>query len=123
MYRLLALVIGLGALASCATLPPNLTGDWEIESSVGGTIPITVNCSLVQTGNALSGTCTPVMENPESAEIIGSVAGSTASWGYDVVFNGNPGTVEFTAESISNSEIAGELMLSGSPAPFTASRK
>ena len=109
-------------LSGCALSNVDLTGDWVIQSSVGGEIPITVYCSLIQTGQALSGTCTPEMENAESSELTGSVDGNSASWGYDVVFNGNPGTVRFDADTFSNSAMSGILNLSGTEAEFTALR-
>ena len=100
-----------------------LTGNWEIHSSVGGAVPIIVNCALVHQGNALAGTCTPVMENPEAAMLTGEVNGSTANWQYGVFFNGNAGTVEFQAEVITQNGMLGTLILSGTPAPFSALKR
>ena len=122
MKKLLLLVISTALLQACAHTTDNniLTGDWVISSSVGGVTPIMVNCSLIQAGTELSGTCTPVMENAEAAVLTGSVDGSKASWGYSVVFNGNPGTVDFFADAYSSTEISGTLSLSGTEAPFTA---
>ena len=107
-------------LMSQAVLAADISGTWEIDSSVGGAIDITVHCTIVQAGTELTGDCTPVMENPEAAALIGTNNGSSASWGYSVVFNGNPGTVDFVADAISATEMSGALSLSGTPAPFTA---
>jgi len=101
---------------------PDLGGDWVIASSVGGRIPITVYCSMEQRGSVLSGTCTPEMENPEASAIRGTVGLKRAVWGYDVVFNGNPGRIDFTATSLSDELLEGSLSLSGTVAPFTATR-
>lgn len=118
-------------LLLCCSLPagaadsilPDIGGTWVISSSVGGQIPITVHCTLVQSGSALTGSCTPEMENPEASELMGGVDGTSASWGYDVVFNGNPGRVDFTATSVAGDALAGTLSLSGTEAPFTAVRE
>jgi len=108
-------------IAGCARVDTvDLSGNWTISSSVGGQIAITVYCSLSQQGQSLSGTCTPEMENPQSSTLTGTTDGATASWGYAVVFNGNPGTVEFQATSLDRSIMAGTLILSGTPSPFTA---
>ena len=123
MRKLIAVVMLTGSLVGCiSSSAVDLSGDWVISSSVGGEIPITVYCTLVQTGQALSGDCTPEMENPEPSDLTGTVSGSSAEWGYDVFFNGNPGTVHFAADAISASAMSGTLNLSGTPAMFTALR-
>jgi hypothetical protein len=101
----------------------DISGDWVIDSSVGGQTPIKVYCTLEQEDDRLSGDCTPEMDNAQPSKLGGKVDGDTAEWGYDVVFNGNPGRVDFMAESISNNEIKGILSLSGTEAPFTAKKK
>lgn len=110
-------------LLSMGATAADLSGDWEIASSVGGEIPITVNCSIEQNGGELTGTCTPVMDNAEAAELTGTYDDASAEWGYEVVFNGNPGTVNFSADEISDTVMSGELNLSGTTAPFTAAKK
>ena len=117
------LLISMPVVVMAADARPDLTGNWEIHSSVGGRIPITVNCALVQEGATLSGTCTPVMENPEPAALTGSVSVDNAQWGYEVVFNGNPGTVAFQADVVTADGMLGTLNLSGTEAPFAAIRR
>ncbi len=102
---------------------PKLSGDWMISSSVGGKTPITVNCTLVQSRSNLSGTCTPVMAKPAPSTLSGNVSAWRARWGYDVVFNGKPGRVDFTASKMTDTTLEGTLSLSGTEAPFTAMRK
>jgi hypothetical protein len=114
----------LAFLLCCSALAAtDIDGDWEIHSSVGGATPITVNCTLQQQDNILTGTCTPVMENPQPSELTGSITGDTAVWGYDVIFNGNAGRVDFMADTVTATEISGTLSLSGTAAPFTAVKK
>lgn len=102
---------------------PDISGAWLIHSSVGGGTPITVHCTLVQERSTLSGSCTPEMENPQASELKGSLTTSTARWGYDVVFNGNPGRVDFIATALGDGALAGTLSLSGTQAPFTAEKE
>lgn len=101
---------------------PDISGDWTIASSVGGATPITVYCTLVQQGSVLSGQCTPEMENAEPSRLEGVVEDGSASWGYEVIFNGNPGRVYFVAHSLSVDTLEGSLSLSGTEAPFSATR-
>ncbi|HTQ99448.1 MAG TPA: nuclear transport factor 2 family protein [Candidatus Acidoferrum sp.] len=100
----------------------DISGKWVIHSSVGGKTPITVRCELKQTKSKLAGSCTPEMANPQPSELNGNVTTSTARWGYDVVFNGKPGRVDFTATTLTPT-LAGNLSLSGMMAPFTADRE
>lgn len=99
----------------------DLSGTWRISSRVGTDGPqITVHCTLEQDGAELSGSCTPEMENAQPSALSGSVIPDRAEWGYDVVFNGNPGRVDFVATSLAADALAGTLNLSGMEAPFTA---
>ena len=103
---------------------PDIGGNWRISSRVGADGPaITVHCTLIQDGSRLSGSCTPEMENPEASELSGNLAAGTASWGYDVVFNGNPGRVDFVATALAADAMSGTLSLSGTEAPFTAAKE
>lgn len=101
----------------------DVSGDWIISSSVGGKTPITVYCSLVQHDTALSGNCTPKMDNGQPSELKGAINGTAGDWGYDVVFKGKQNHVDFKADQLSNTAISGMLSLAGTPAPFTAVRK
>jgi hypothetical protein len=102
---------------------PDVAGDWIIASSVGADGPkITVYCTLAQDGTALSGTCTPQMANPEARDLSGTLNYVSAAWGYDVVFNGNAGRVDFRATTLASDKLEGMLSLSGTEAPFSAER-
>lgn len=103
---------------------PDISGAWRISSRVGTDGPaVTVHCTLVQEGSRLGGSCTPEMANPEPSDLSGSLTTSTARWGYDVVFNGNPGRVDFVATELAVDNLAGTLSLSGTVAPFSAVRE
>ena len=103
-------------------LAQDLSGAWTISSSVG-TTPITVSCTLVQAGEALSGSCAPAGGAP--AAFTGGVAkGAKASWGYDVTFRDQPSHVGFEADVTSDRSMSGLLKLgAGKPSPFTAVKK
>ncbi|HEY5412406.1 MAG TPA: hypothetical protein VIJ94_16935 [Caulobacteraceae bacterium] len=107
-------------LAPGLALAQDLSGAWTISSSVG-TTPITVNCTLVQKGEALSGACAPAAGTPTA--FTGVVTGTHASWGYDVTFRGQPAHVGFEADISSDTAMTGVLKLAGKPSPFTAVRK
>jgi ketosteroid isomerase-like protein len=101
----------------------DISGDWIIASSVGADGPkITVYCTLVQDGAALSGSCTPEMVNAQPSDLGGTLNYVSAAWGYDVVFNGNPGRIDFRATSLAAERLEGILSLSGTEAPFTATK-
>lgn len=108
-------------LAPSLAVAADLSGAWTVSSSVG-TTPITVECSLVQAGEALSGTCTPA-NGTASPTFAGTVKGTHASWGYDVTFRDKPAHVGFEAEIKSDTAMTGVLSLAGKPSPFTAARK
>jgi hypothetical protein len=108
-------------LAPSFALAQDLSGAWNISSSVG-TTPITIACTLAQKGEVLTGNCTPAGGELGPA-VTGEVKGAKASWGYSVVFRGNPGTVAYEADVTSDSAMTGTLKLNGRPSPFTAVRK
>lgn len=112
----------LGGPVEASAPVDDVTGDWHVTSSLGET-PIQVNCQLMQSGTGLTGSCTPVMDNPETSALTGTTDGQQIEWSYDVVFNGNPGHVAFAGQIESGSVITGTLSLSGTPIQFTATRQ
>ena len=79
-----ALALG-SLLASAAAFAADFSGTWNISSKVGDNT-VSIQCTLVQRDNALTGTCKPAQFDPSSTT--GTVSGTKATWGYDVVFNG-----------------------------------
>ena len=116
MKRLL--VVAAIVAAPSFALAQDLAGTWTVSSSVGKT-PITVSCTLAKSGEAVTGTCTPAGGQPSPVFTV-DLKGSHASWGYDVMFRGQPGHVGFEAEVASDTSMSGELKLNGKPSPFTA---
>jgi hypothetical protein len=91
-----ALLVCAGSLVAAAAVAADLSGTWKIDSSVGDA-PVVVQCTLAQAGNALSGSCRPQVDGIPPSDLVGVVDGSRAKWGYDVVFNDNPGRVDYEA--------------------------
>ncbi|HEY5567652.1 MAG TPA: hypothetical protein VIM81_10455 [Gammaproteobacteria bacterium] len=115
------LLVCVGSVAAAPALAADLSGTWKIDSSVGGA-PVVVQCTLAQAGNALSGSCRPQVDGIPPSDLIGVVDGARAKWGYDVVFNGNPGRVDYEAEIGADGTLTGTMFLSGNPTPFTAAK-
>jgi 4-hydroxy-3-methylbut-2-enyl diphosphate reductase IspH len=107
-------------LIADAALAADFSGNWSISASIGGN-PATIQCALVQKADVLSGTCKPAQFDPSA--ITGSVAGASAKWGYDVVFNGNQNHVEYEATLGADGKLTGTLHLGPMPVPFTATRE
>jgi hypothetical protein len=107
-------------LAAGAASAADFSGQWSISSKVGDN-PVSITCTLVQRGDALTGTCKPAQFDP--SETTGTVTGSRATWGYDVVFNGNKNHVEYEATLEANGTLSGTLHLGPTPTPFTAVRQ
>lgn len=111
------------AVAPSLAHAEDLSGLWVISSSVG-TTPIAVDCSVLQIGDQLEGWCEPETKDATPAQFTnGQVSGTSASWGYDVTFQGKPSHVGFTAVIASNVALSGTLTLGTRPSPFTAARK
>ena len=122
-----------GLLASCgpaktpaasgdhgATATADFSGTWNISSKVGQN-PVSIQCTLAQSAAALTGTCKPEQFDPSPTT--GTVTGSSATWGYDVVFNGNQNHVEYEATLGADGALSGKLHLGPMPTPFTAIRQ
>jgi len=115
---------GLLALGSLLVAPAafaaDFSGTWNISSKVGEN-PVSIQCTLVQRDNALTGTCKPAQFDPSATT--GTVSGTKATWGYDVVFNGNKNHVEYEATLAADGTLSGTLHLGPMPTPFTAVRQ
>jgi hypothetical protein len=108
------------ALVSAPALSADFSGTWNISSKVGEN-PVSIVCTLAQKGDALTGTCKPAQFDPSDTK--GAVSGSSAKWGYDVVFNGNQNHVEYEATMGADGKLSGTLHLGQMPTPFTAEKQ
>ena len=107
------------ALVPSAAWAADFSGTWRIDNVFNGASAI-INCVLVQSGNTLSGSCRPEIPGIAASDLRGTVAGESAKWGYDVVFNVNPARVDFTAELGRDGTLTGSVLRNGSPSPITA---
>src|SRR5689334_13267378 len=78
------------AFASAA----NFSGMWKLDNTFNGKVAV-IHCTLVQAGDALSGSCKPDVPGMAASNLTGMVKGSTAKWGYDLEFNGKPARVDY----------------------------
>jgi hypothetical protein len=109
-----------GWLVMGAAFAADFSGTWNISSKVGDN-PVSIQCTLAQHDNALTGTCKPAQFDPSATT--GTVNGTKATWGYDVVFNGNQNHVQYEGSLRPDGKMTGTLHLGPMPTPFTAVRQ
>jgi hypothetical protein len=107
------------ALAPSTAWAAEFSGTWRIDNLFNGASSI-ITCTLVQDGNTLAGSCKPEIPGIAPSELSGTVDGSSAKWGYDVVFNGNAARIDFIAELGPDGTLTGDVLRNGSPSPITA---
>ena len=59
----------------------------------------------------------------EASKLSGTVKGSTAQWGYDLVFNGRPARVDYEVTLSVDGTLTGKLLRNGSDSPITGTRQ
>ena len=106
------------ALASAA----DFSGTWKLDNTFNGKVSV-VHCTLVQSGDALSGSCKPDVAGMEASKLTGAVKGSTAKWGYDLEFNGKPARVDYEATLAADGSLSGSLLRNGAASPITGLRE
>ena len=109
----------LAAFVPGAALAADFSGTWKIDNLFNGASAI-ITCTLVQSDNTLSGSCRPEVPGIAASNLSGTVSGSSAKWGYDVIFNGNAARVDYEAELIADGTLKGSLLRNGSPSPIAA---
>jgi len=110
--------MAIAAFAQGAAFAADFSGTWKIDNIFNGSSAIII-CTIVQTDNKLSGNCKPQAEGIPATDLTGTVDGSTAKWGYDLVFNGNPARVDYVADLVADGTLKGSLLRNGSPSPIT----
>ena len=89
-----ACFIAAAALVPALAGAADFSGTWTLDNTFNGSVSA-IHCTLVQSGDALSGSCKPDLPGMEASKLTGTVKGSTARWGYDLVFNGRPARVDY----------------------------
>ena len=106
------------ALASAA----DFSGTWKLDNTFNGKVSV-VHCTLAQSGDALSGNCKPDVAGMEAAKLTGTVKGSTAKWGYDLQFNGQPARVDYDVTLAADGSLSGSLLRNGAASPIKGVRQ
>jgi hypothetical protein len=112
--HLVAIAAFVPALAPAA----DFSGNWKLDNEFNGQVSA-ILCTLVQTGNELSGSCRPDIEGMEASMLKGTVQGSQAKWGYELVFNGKPARVDYEVTLAADGSLSGKLLRNGSGSPIT----
>ena len=117
-----ACFIAATALVPALAAAAEFSGTWKLDNTFNGSVSA-IHCTLVQSGDALSGSCKPDLPGMEASKLTGAVKGSTAQWGYDLVFNGRPARVDYEVALSADGTLTGKLLRNGSGSPITGARQ
>jgi len=117
-----AYFIAAAALVPVLAAAADFSGNWTLDNTFNGSVS-SIHCTLVQSGDALSGSCKPNLPGMEASKLTGTVKGSTAQWGYDLVFNGSPARVDYEVALSADGTLTGKLLRNGSGSPITGTRQ
>lgn len=116
-----AYLIAALALAPSLASAADFAGNWKLDNTFNGQVTA-IHCTLVQAGNKLTGSCKPDVAGMAATNLTGTVDGSKAKWGYDLVFNGNPARVDFEVTLSADGSVSGNLLRNGSGSPIKGTR-
>jgi hypothetical protein len=118
----LAYFIAAAALAPALASAADFSGTWKLDNVFNGQTAV-IHCTVVQTGDALSGTCKPDVNDMAASKLAGTVKDSTANWGYDLEFNGKPARVDYEVTLAADGSLSGKLLRNGSASPIAGKRQ
>ncbi len=118
LLHLVAAAAFMPALAAAG----EFSGTWKLDNTFNGKVAV-IHCTLVQTGNALSGSCKPDVNGMAASNLTGTVKASTAKWGYDLEFNGKPARVDYEVTLAADGSLSGNLLRNGSGSPIAGVRQ
>ena len=116
--RRLLMSLALAAIATGAHAA-NLAGSWDVDGAVYGN-PVKYTCAFEQDGETLTGKAH--MDDKDYA-VTGSTKDQTATWQFDVEYNGSPLTIVFSGALSSETAIKGKIAVAGVEGEFTAAKK
>jgi hypothetical protein len=116
-----ARLAAVAAFAPVVAAAADLSGTWKLDNTFNGKVSA-IHCTLVQSGDSLSGTCKPDVAGMEAAKLAGTVKGTVAKWGYDLVFNGKPARVDYDVALAADGSLTGNLLRNGSASPIKGQR-
>ena len=114
--------VAAAAFAPAFASAADFSGTWKLDNTFNGKVSA-IHCTLVQTGEALAGSCKPDLPGMEAAKLTGTVMGSTARWGYDLTFNGKPARVDYQVRLAPDGSLSGDLLRNGSASPIKGVRE
>ena len=114
--------IAIAAFAPALASAVDFSGTWKLDNTFNGKVSV-VHCTLVQSGDALSGSCKPDVAGMEASKLAGTVKASTAKWGYDLEFNGKPARVDYEVTLAADGSLSGSLFRNGRASPITGVRQ
>ena len=114
--------LAITACAPAMAAATDFSGNWKLDNTFNGQVSA-IHCTLVQAGDALSGSCKPDIPGMEASKLAGTVKGSQAKWGYDLVFNGKPARVDFEVTLAADGSLSGNLLRNGSGSPIKGARQ
>jgi hypothetical protein len=118
LIAIAAFAVFAPALASAA----DFSGNWKFDNTFNGKVSA-IHCTLMQKSGTLAGRCKPDVAGMEASTLTGTVTGSNAKWGYDLVFNGKPARVDYEVVLASDGSLAGKLLRNGSDSPIKGMRQ
>jgi len=118
LVSLIAAAAFAPALASAA----DFSGTWKFDNTFNGKVS-SLHCTLVQKGDALTGSCKPDIEGMAASDLTGTAKGPTAKWGYSLEFNGKPARVDFDVTLAADGSLSGNLLRNGSGSPIKGMRQ
>jgi len=114
----LALALTVAAVPSYAAEATNVAGAWNIDGSVQGNA-VKYVCTLAQEGDKLTGTA---KIEDKDIPVTGSVKEKEVTWQFDIVYQGTPLTLVFTATLDTATDMKGTIAVAGLVGDFTAKK-
>lgn len=120
MSRTLLLASLVALTAAMPAVAADVAGDWKIDGSIGQ-MPVSIVCTLKEADNKLTGVC----RNQEVGDLplTGETSGDTATWTYDVSYQGQQFTVSYNGTLKSATDMDGSISVAGNPSGSFTGKK
>ena len=99
----------------------DVTGEWKVEGDIGG-MPVAILCKLDEKDHKLTGMCS----NAEVGDLplTGETTADSASWTYNVNYQGQQFTVSYNGKLSSPTAMKGDIAVGGNPSgSFTGTKQ
>ncbi len=108
----------LVAACSLSLAASDISGRWQITGDVDGN-PVKSACTIKQDGAKLTGTCTT---EGKDTPVAGELNDQKVTFHYDVEYQGDTYTLNYTGTLQSDTEMKGDIDVSGASGDFTAKK-